>query len=202
MAQIAPTGVQIDSYNPSNSAAACPAVSSGSWGAVASPLPPSANPELCTCMYNSLSCAVKSNIDEDDYGQLFGLVCGYGSSCAGIVAEASNGTYGAYSACNSTEQLSFAFNQYYNSQGKASTACDFGGAAGIKKAASASGTCGSLIQAAGTAGTGTVTAQPNASSTKTGAAGVVTVPRVKTAYFSIAAYMLVAGFFGAGMILL
>jgi hypothetical protein len=153
-------------------------------------------------MFNSLSCTVKSNVDEDNYGKLFGQVCGYGSSCAGILADATNGTYGAYSSCNSTEQLSFAFNQYYLSQGKASSACDFAGAAGIKNPASASGTCGSLLQAAGTAGTGTVTASPNASSTKKSAAGAVSVPRVETAYFSVAAYMLVAGFFGAGMILL
>jgi hypothetical protein len=153
-------------------------------------------------MYNGLSCTVTSSTDQDSYGKLFGTVCGYGNSCGGILAEASNGTYGAYSSCNSTEQLSFAFNQYYLSQGSAADACDFNGAATIKKASSASGTCGSLLSAVGAAGTGTVTAASGASSTKKAAAGALTVPRIETAYFGIAAYALVAGFFGAGMILL
>jgi hypothetical protein len=199
MAQIAPTGVNSGSYNPTNTAAACPSVQLGTWEAASSPLPPVANQQLCSCMVNSLGCVVKSSVDPDSYGALFNQVCGYGS-CAGILADAVNGTYGAYGMCNATEQLSFAFNQYYNTQKKVSTACDFGGNANTKSAGSSSGTCGALISQAGTAGTGTVSSSP--SSTKKSAAGAVTVPRFNIGIFSLGLYVTVAGAFGAGMILL
>lgn len=201
MAKISPTGVNSASYTPTNTAQACPSVSAGVWGAFSSPLPPVVEPQLCPCMYNSLSCTVKSTISEDSYATLFNTVCGYGSSCAGIQANSSTGAYGAYSTCNSTEQLSFAFNQYYLSQSKASTACSFGGAAGIKVAGSNSGSCSSLIAAAGTAGTNTVTGTAGASATKKSGAGI-TVPSVETAWMGIAVYLLAAGAVGAGMIAL
>merc|ERR1712072_769570 len=138
-----------------------------------------------------------------DYGQLFGTVCGLGNSCDGIIADASNGTYGAYSVCNPTEQLSFAFDRYYKSQNNAADACDFGGAATTKSASSASGSCSSL-DAAGEDGSGTVggSGVSGGSSTSSAAAGHLTIPKVDTAFFGFAASMLVAGFFGAGMILL
>lgn len=203
MNQINPTGVNMDDYQPSNTALACPTVRDGFWEAVASPLPPVVNVDLCKCMYSSLSCVVDSSVDIEDYGQLFGTVCGLGGSCNGITADATNGTYGAYSVCNATEQLSFALNQYYLSQNRASGACDFRGAATIKNAVSASGSCGELLDAAGTDGSGTVGGsgvQPG--STSSAAAGHISIPRMESAYFGFAAYMLVAGFFGAGMILL
>jgi hypothetical protein len=205
MNQIAPTGVNMNDYQPTNTALSCPTVQAGVWEAAASPLPPPVNVDLCKCMYSSLSCVVSKSIDLEEYGQLFGTVCGLGN-CDGIQSDATNGTYGAYSVCNSNEQLSFAFNQYYLSQNKASGACDFGGAANIKGAASASGSCGSLLSAAGSDGTGTVgggaSAGSGSSSTSKAAAGHISIPSFETAYFGIAAYMLVAGFFGAGMILL
>lgn len=163
IAKISPTGTNSASYSPTNSAAACPTASD--WAAKASPLPPSPNKELCTCMYNSVSCGVASSTSEDDYEDLFGTVCGYGDDvCAGINANGTTGKYGAYSMCNSTEQLAFAFNQYYLSQNSASTACDFKGAAEVKDASIATGTCKDLMSEAGTAGTGTVTTSPTADS--------------------------------------
>jgi hypothetical protein len=203
MASIAPTGVNAASYTPSNSPQACPAVQAGTWEAQASPLPPAANPQLCSCMMNSLQCVVKSSQDEKTYGTLFNTVCGYGGACNGIKAVAINGTYGAYSACNATEQLSFAFNQYYLSQNKAGTACDFGGAATTKVASSANAACSSLIAQAGTAGTGTVTSGATvATGTKKSAAGMTTVPKFEVSLFGLGIYVSVAAVLGAGMILL
>jgi hypothetical protein len=203
MNQINPTGVNMNDYNPTNTALACPTVREGLWEAAASPLPPVVNVDLCKCMVASLSCVVAPNVDIEDYGQLFGTVCGLGSSCDGIIADASNGTYGAYSVCNPTEQLSFAFNRYYLSQNRAADACDFGGAATTQSAASATGNCGELLDTAGADGSGTVGGsgtRPGTSSSA--AAGHMSIPSIDTAYFGIAAYMAVAGFFGAGMILL
>jgi len=203
MASITPSGVNMASYTPSNSAQACPSVQTGVWEAKASPLPPLANPQLCSCMTSSLQCVVKSSIDPKSYDQLFGQVCGYGSSCAGIKKDAFNGTYGAYSSCNATEMLSFAFNQYYLSQNKGNDACNFAGAATTKSAGSSSSQCQALLGQAGSAGTGSVTSGASATSTnKKSAAGAVIVPRVDTGLFSFGIYVAVAGLFGAGMILL
>ena len=47
-------------------------------------------------------------------------------------------------------------NKYYISQSKAADACDFGGQATTRSAQAASGTCASLLNEAGTAGTGQV----------------------------------------------
>jgi len=203
MAKISPTGVAIGSYNPTNSAASCPAVATGVWEAKSSPLPPVVNNQLCSCMVSSLSCVVKPSIDQKTYGQLFGQVCGYSSKpCAGIAADALTGTYGAYSMCNASEQLSFAMNQYYKSQNSVSTACDFGGNAVVKSASSASGTCQGLISQAGAAGTGTVTSAASASASKKSAAGAVSVPRVDFGMLSFGLYAVVAGLFGMGVVLL
>jgi hypothetical protein len=84
MATVSPTGVQSGSYSPSNTIASCPATGTA-WAAVASPLPPSPNKELCQCMFNSLSCSVKSSVDVENYGSMFGYVCGANpGACAGI----------------------------------------------------------------------------------------------------------------------
>jgi hypothetical protein len=202
MASISPSGVNSASYSPTNSAAACPSVTAGTWEAVATPLPPVANQALCSCMIAEAACVVKSTVDTTAYGTLFNQVCGYGTSCAGIQANGTTGSYGAYGMCNATEQLSFAFNQYYLAQGKVSTSCDFGGNAVVKAAAAASGTCGALVSQAGTAGTGTVTSAPTSSTTKKSAAGAVNVPRLDIGIFSLGLYVTVAGFFGMGMIFL
>ncbi|KAK5107170.1 hypothetical protein LTR62_001664 [Meristemomyces frigidus] len=168
LSNVTVSGVNSASYNPTNSAAACPTLDQ-TWAAEATPLPPSPNQQLCSCMYDSLGCVVASGASTSDYGTLFGQVCGYGASiCDGIAANASTGTYGAYGMCNSTEQLAYAFNQYYLGQSAVASACSFGGSATTKPtSSSASGACATLLNEAGTAGTGTVTSSPSG----TGAAG-------------------------------
>lgn len=205
MAIAEPTGVSMNAYTPTNTAQACPAVASGVWEAKSSPLPPTPNKSLCSCMYNSLSCAVKGTVAQTAYGSLFGTICGFGggASCAGIQAKPLTGQYGAYSMCNATEQLSFVLDQYYKSQNSAVDACNFQGAAGIKTSVSPPSSCSALIQQAGTNGVGTVAASAGAAgsgSSKKGAAANPSTPGWQVLLIGL--YSTIAATCGAGLILM
>lgn len=214
LASATPTSTSSADYTITNTVAqACPAT--GTVWAAASALPPIANPDLCSCMVSSLSCVANSGLSGNQTATLFSTVCGLDSSaCNGITANATTGVYGAYSMCSASQQLSFAFNQYYMNQKSASTACDFGGNAKIRSG-STSSSCKSMLNQAGSVGTGTVTSVPtgtgsssgaggssSASSTKKSAAGTVIIPRLNTGLLHLAAYILVAAMSGAGMVLL
>lgn len=213
IANVTPSSVAMSAYSPTNSPASCPATGS-TWAAVATPLPPTPNQELCSCMYDSLSCVVAPSVNSSDYGQLFGEVCGYGSSiCSGFSANASTGHYGAFGMCNSTEQLALAFNNYYIGQSSSASACNFGGSATVKAASSAGGVCSTLInEAGGTAGTGTVTSAPtgtgagaaasgSAASSSKSAAGVNSVS-MESGLLPMAFIVTLAAVSGVGMIFL
>ncbi|SCV02432.1 LAME_0H00408g1_1 [Lachancea meyersii CBS 8951] len=148
--KVSPTSVNSGSYSPSSTSLSCPATNSN-WKAATS-LPPTPNSALCECMANSLSCVVDDSVDEDDYGDLFGIVCG-SISCDGITASGSNGTYGSYSFCNAKDKLSFVLNNYYIQNGKSKSACDFSGSASLQTATTASA-CSSALSQIGSAGTG------------------------------------------------
>lgn len=194
-------------------AQACPATGT-SWAA-ASALPPIANSELCDCMMSSLSCQANTGISGNETATLFSTVCGLDSSaCDGITANGTTGVYGAYSMCSSYQQLSFAFDQYYKTQNKASTACSFNGNAKVKTG-STSSSCSALLSEAGTAGTGTVTnaatatatggssnASGSSSTTSKSASGAVIIPRLDMGLLHLGAYVLATGLAGVGMIVL
>lgn len=196
------------SYNPTNTALqACPSVGA-TWEAAASPLPPTPNPQLCSCMYNSLGCVVNPSVSAEGYGSLFSFVCGQDpQACSGIAANATTGTYGGLSVCNAKEQLSYVLNQYAVRHGNQPSACSFSGSASIKATSSAAGTCASLISQVGTAGTGTVTGgaatgTARASGTNTAAANALSIPASDFGLLSLAVYLGGAVLTGAGMILL
>lgn len=160
----------MSAYTPSNSAPACP-TTGASWAAAATPLPRTPDSALCQCMYDSLSCVVKSSVAASQYGTLFGSVCGLDNqACVGISTNLSiTSNYGAYSMCNATQQLAYAMNQYYMDNNANPSACDFGGSASTKAATSPSGVCSTQIQAVGTGGTGSASVTPGAGAT--GASG-------------------------------
>ncbi|KAI9830263.1 MAG: hypothetical protein M1819_005790 [Sarea resinae] len=224
LAKVTPTGVNSASYTPTNTQPqACPATGTA-WQA-ATALPPTPNQELCSCMMNSLSCIAKPSTNESDVGDKFGVVCGLQKDvCAGITANGTLGTYGAYSMCNATEQLSFVYNQYYLGQKSNPSACAFDGAAVTQSPSSANGNCKALLSQAGTAGTGTVTSAPTgtgagaasgsgtgssgttgsstSTATKKSAANSVTVPGFDFGMLQLGAYLVGAALTGAGMIIL
>lgn len=210
MASISPTILTAAQYTPTNTAAQqCPSVSGGVSGwAATTKLPPTPNKQLCQCMYNALSC-VPNNVDQSNYGTLFGYICGQvPAACAGIQANGTTGTYGAYEMCNSREQLGWALNAYYLAQrGSNPSACGFSGSASLRSAASATGSCSSLIAQAGPQGTGTVTSGPSSTggaggSSSGSVASQLTGPPSFVPASAIIAYVVLALFSGAGMILL
>ncbi|KAE8154299.1 Glucanosyltransferase-domain-containing protein [Aspergillus avenaceus] len=163
IASATPSGTNKASYTPTNTALqSCPAVNSA-WRATQTPLPPTPNENLCGCMSNAAGCIVKDSVDSDDYGDLFSLICGY-TDCDGITRNATTGSYGAYGMCSPKQQLNFLLNKYYTEQSSAASACSFGGSATTASTTSPTGTCKSLMSQAGTAGTGSVTSQPTATS--------------------------------------
>ncbi|EFQ97364.1 1,3-beta-glucanosyltransferase gel4 [Nannizzia gypsea CBS 118893] len=201
-----PSGVKMDAYKPTNTAlSTCP--TSNTWKAKSSPLPPTPNKSLCSCMVKSLTCVANSDITDKELGKLFGVVCGNDKdACKGITADASKGVYGAYSMCSPKEQLSFAFDQYYKHQsakGNGATACDFGGAASMQKSEKPSGNCATLVGQAGQDGTGSITSGPGGSSTSSGAAAhTIASPSVNFGIVKFGAYLFCAVLAGAGMILI
>ncbi|KAB8230636.1 1,3-beta-glucanosyltransferase gas1 [Aspergillus alliaceus] len=206
------TGVNSASYTaPSAATASCPSVGKD-WEAT-SELPPSPNPDLCSCMVNTLSCVVKDSVKEKDYADTFNYICSKDGMCDGIKKDATKGKYGAYSVCTPKQQLSFVMNQWYKSSGSGnSQACDFNGQGRVKDASKDDSKCSDLLKQAGTAGTGSVTASPTAgsaaagststSSTSGNAAGAVSPVAVKVGGWQFGAYVMTAFVAGAGMLLL
>lgn len=208
------TGTNSASYTPTNTVArSCPTVDA-SWQA-ASGLPPTPNESLCSCMVSSLGCVAKSSLSSTEISSLFSQVCGYigGAACLGIDKTPANGTYGAYSMCDSQSQLSYAFNAYFKAQGSKSTACDFGGNAQTQTGSTAA-SCSALLAEAGSDGTGTVTSVPSgsgsgsgstaaaASSSKAAAGSITPGQSIGSMGFAIVAYLVAAVAMGAGMIVL
>jgi hypothetical protein len=216
LAKVTPSPTQRSDYSAKNTAPACPSVG-GSWAAAASPLPPSVNPQMCACMAANLQCNIKST-DADAYGDAFDFICAKqdGKFCKGINRNATTGTFGGLSGCDPKDQLAWVANQYYLGNGKASSNCDFNGLATVQSAATSSG-CSSLLQALGTAGTGSVasptgkgtaavgTESVGASATKTskaGAGGVNPPGFVSYGWMIGMAYAALAGGSLTGMLVL
>ena len=123
----------------------CPA-SANTWKASPS-LPPTPDKDLCDCVASSLKCVVSSKVDEEDYGKLYGTVCG-DIDCSAISGSGSNGTYGGVSFCSQKDKLSYILNEYYEKNGKSSSACDFDGSASLRSDVSTAASCSSKISQA------------------------------------------------------
>jgi len=219
IAKVTPSAVNSASYKPTNTVAqSCPVeatVGSSAWEASAT-LPPTPNNQLCSCMVQNLTCVAKPGLTDSTITALFNDACSPingVSICGGISHNGTTGTYGAYSMCNSTDQLSWAFNAYYMEQMSTNSAntqaCDFGGNATTQTPTLPSA-CASLVNQAGAGGTGTVTSAPTgtgaigggAAATTSGVAGMVTVPTFDFWLLTLGSYVTVAALAGAGIIFL
>ncbi|KAL9131904.1 MAG: hypothetical protein Q9217_000264 [Psora testacea] len=216
LAKVTPTGPVAASYSPSNSPQACPTLDS-SWEAVTQ-LPPTPNTASCDCMVSNLTCVARAGLSDDDIQIQFDYICDprQGNNCGGILANASTGSYGAWSMCNATQRLSWAFNQYYLNQTATNTRnanpCDFSGQA-QKVSPKPANSCKAAISQAGAAGTGSVSDAPTATagggssgsgrtSSSSAAAGFVGAPAFDFGILKLAAYITSAMMVGAGMMLL
>ncbi|KAI0965342.1 Glucanosyltransferase-domain-containing protein [Xylaria arbuscula] len=208
LAKVTPSSTQSSAYKPTNTAPACPTTES-SWLPVASPLPAVVNPQLCDCAVSSLTCTVGSD-DEDSYGAEFGFICGEqdGKYCVGIQHNATTGAYGAYSGCSPKQQLAWVANQYYEAQDSTNkaSACDFDGLASTQSPKT-SGSCSTLLEAAGTDGAGTVvsptggaTASDSSSAAAPNSLALPGIFNFGSTFF--AAYVITALVSGVGMLVL
>lgn len=162
-------------------------------------------------MTKSLGCVANSGLTGETIAEQFDYVCGKdAAACTGINTNATTGKYGAYSMCSAQQKLSFAFDQYFQSQGSAATACDFSGNAATQAGATADD-CTSLLAAAGKDGSGTVTDVPTDGSTTDGSAASETsdsaaagsmIPRFEMGALSMGSYVFATVLAGMGMVLL
>ncbi|ROV87970.1 hypothetical protein VMCG_10679 [Cytospora schulzeri] len=197
-----PTSTDMESYQPSNSAAACPAVGT-SWQADPE-LPPTPDSDLCDCMFKSLSCVPSDSLNDTAYGDIFGYICGAKPDlCAGIETNATTGKYGAYSMCASKQMLGYILDQYYQDQDSSADACDFDGSATTQKASKDSD-CKSKIASAGSGAT--ATASSSSSSGKSSSSSLATPMSMKSVFsigdLAIGLYAVMAMAAGGAMVAL
>lgn len=121
---------------------ACPA-SAATWKASPS-LPPTPDENVCNCIADSLECVLDDSVSEKDYGDFFGVVCGY-VDCSAVNADGESGEYGAVSFCSDKDKLSYILNLYYEDQDKHSSACDFSGSASLRSTSHAASSCSAVV---------------------------------------------------------
>lgn len=126
--KVDPTRIDMDDYTPSNKPQTCPPVSDV-WDVSGASLPPVPDEKVCECMYAKLSCVPKSNLDPEEYGAIFGFICGLedGKYCKDITGNTSTGKYGAFGMCHDEQKLGYVMDQYSQAIGEG--ACDFEGQA-------------------------------------------------------------------------
>ncbi|KAI0470795.1 family 72 glycoside hydrolase [Xylariaceae sp. FL0804] len=211
-AQASPSSTSSAAYTPTNSAAACPTIGD-SWKA-AEALPPTPDSDLCSCMYNSLTCAPSDDLAEKDFGDIFGYICGADEdACAGIKSDSESGVYGPYLMCNSKQQLGYVLDAYYQNQDSSSDACDFDGSAKVVSNPSVASSCSASLSSASSAVEVVATATSASTSTGSGSGssssgssaatpGARMAPFLALGDIVVGLYVLVAMGAGAAMVAL
>lgn len=204
MASVNPSSTSSAAYTPTNTPQECPEVSDV-WQVKGDALPPTPDKNLCDCMFKSLTCVPKKGLDTEDYGEIFGYICGADpKACAGIVGHTENGVYGAYAGCSSTHQLGYVLDRYYKNQNSAATACDFDGKAVVTSAATVNDNCKASLASASSANEIAATATSGSSSASSSS---FASPIAQRHFFTIGdmvvgLYVAIAMGVGAGMVML
>lgn len=205
LAKVDPTGVNMASYSPTNTATRpCP-IKNVDWNA-SSILPPTPDSDLCTCMVQSLNCTSAANIADNQYDSLFSYICFNlpAGGCDGITADGNTGQYGAYSNCLPQQRLAWAMNAYYtaNQATQHADACNFNGSAQLQTSSTSTACNSRISQVGGVTGTSSATAGSPAA-TKSKAAGVaLSAPSLSFSAFSICVAILAAFLGGASLVML
>lgn len=163
LASISPSIANTKDLTVNTAATACPA-STGSYWKANTALPPTPNEGVCQCVSNAAACTLSDDVDEEDYGDLFGYLCGQ-VSCAGIQHNGTSGDYGSFSFCEPKDQLNYLLNLYYEKENKDSSACDFSGSASLRSNPTTASSCSAVLKQAGSQGTGIVSADVSGSYT-------------------------------------
>lgn len=213
MSSVKPSSTAMSAYQPTNSPAACPAVTDD-WAVKGNVLPPTPDSSLCDCMFSALSCVPDSSTEPKDYGSIFGFICGADpEACVGINGNTTSGVYGAYSMCNAKQQLGYVLDQYYANQKFAKDACDFKGKAAVRNPQEDS-KCTAALASASAANSVAATATSDAGSGGSGAGGEAAASSNAAAgagpfrggfamgELAMGLYVVVAMGVGAGMVLL
>lgn len=207
MASVTPSLVAYSSVN-TGTPTTCPSVGGTTWLATATPLPPTPNAALCSCLPGTLACIASPSDSNTTYGTTFSYICGLnnGDYCDGILANGTTGQYGTFGMCAAEVQLDYVLNQYYQNyknNDNVPSPCAFSGAATLQSTTSASGTCASLLGAAVTSSGGTGTSSGStAAATSKSAAVAVGLRSVQNGYLLMSIYALVSSMTGAAAILL
>jgi 1,3-beta-glucanosyltransferase GAS1 len=142
MASISPTTAKASAASASAHQLQCPPTGAD-WKA-ATALPPTPADNVCECAAKSVQCTVSDDVDEEDYGDLFAVVCDY-VSCDDINADGETGEYGVLSFCSPKDKLAYVLNKYYIAEDKHQSACDFSGSATVVSA-SAESSCSAVLK--------------------------------------------------------
>ncbi|KAF6071449.1 Glucanosyltransferase family protein [Candida albicans] len=136
----------------------CPGTAASTWKA-ATNLPPTPDESYCDCISKSLECVVADDVDKEDYGDLFGQVCGY-IDCSAISADGSKGEYGVASFCSDKDVCSASI----NSKASASGSCKAVSGVATGKASSSGGSSKSGSSSASTSGSSSSSTSSGSSS--------------------------------------
>lgn len=205
VAAATPSSTSMAAYTPTNSPQACPDISKN-WAVKGEVLPPTPDENLCGCMYKTLTCVPADDLEAEDFGDIFGFICGSDNkACAGINRNATTGVYGAYSMCGAKEQLGYVLDAYYKNQNSAKDACDFDGKAQVTKASSTDASCQSSLASASVANSIAATATGGGAAAASSSNFAVPMP-MKQAFtvgeMAVGLYVVVAMTVGAGMVML
>lgn len=205
---VKPSGVKMADYEPTNKPQSCPATGKD-WKVTERSLPPTPDNDLCDCIAKTASCGPAKDLEEKDFGEIFGYVCSQDpDACAGIKGDTEKGVYGPYLGCAPRQQLSAVLDAYYKNQNEASDACDFKGKAVVNKDTTADSQCSAKIEKASKAAALAATATGATGTSSTGGSESGNpAPALRVATFSlgnlaVGAYMVAAMGVGAGMLLL